>query len=77
MQMILCFLHIHSFKAECLMQATKGIDLFVNLDKIEFMYFNQNGSISSFNGKPLKFVYQFIYLGSNISSTEIDVIDKA
>ena len=36
--------------------------------------------ISIFSGKPLKLVDQFIYLGSNISSTESDVnmcIEKA
>ena len=37
------------------------------------MYFNQDGPISSFNGKPLKKVDQFIYLSSNISSTESNV----
>ena len=43
------------------------------------MSFKQNGAISSVNGKPLKFVDQFVYFGSNISSTENDVnihIDK-
>ena len=37
-----------------------------------FMCFNQDGAISSLNGKPLKFVDQFIYLGSHISLTESD-----
>ena len=31
------------------------------------------GAISSLNGKPLKLVDQFIYLSSNISSTESNV----
>ena len=35
--------------------------------------FNQNDAISSLNKKPLKLVDQFIYFGSNISSTESDV----
>ena len=37
------------------------------------MSFNQDGSISLLNGKPLKLVGQFTYLSSNISSTENDV----
>ena len=37
------------------------------------MCFNQDGSISSLNGKPLKLVEPSINLGSNISSTENDV----
>ena len=45
----------------------------MNLDKTEFIFFNQDGTISSLNGKLLKLVVQFIYLGSNISSAERDV----
>ena len=37
------------------------------------MCFNQDGVISTLNVKPLKLVDQFIYLSSNISSTESDV----
>ena len=37
------------------------------------MCFNQDDAISSFIGKPLNLVDQFIYLGSNISSYESDV----
>ena len=37
------------------------------------MYFNQNCVISSLKDKPLKLVDQFIYIGSNISSTESHV----
>ena len=54
-------------------QTERGIGLLVNSDKTEFMYFNQNGAISSFNGKPLKLVDHFMYRGSNILSTESDV----
>ena len=43
--------------------------LFMNSDKTEFMRFNQGGEISLLSGKCLKLVDQFIYLGSNISST--------
>ena len=45
----------------------------VNLDKTDFMHFQQDGTISSLNGTSLKLVDQFIYLGSNSSFTEIDV----
>ena len=34
---------------------------------------NQDGAISSLSGGSIKLVDQFIYLGSNISSTESDV----
>ena len=54
-------------------QATRGIGLYENSDKTRFMCFNKDGAISSLNGKPLKFVDQFIYLSSNISSTESNV----
>ena len=36
----------------------------------------QDGDISSLNGKPLNYVDQLQYLGSNISSTEIDVNER-
>ena len=42
----------------------------MNSFKTEFTCFNQDGAISSLNNKPLKLVDQFIYLSSNISSTE-------
>ena len=35
------------------------------------MGFSQDGTISSLNGQPLKWVEQIIYLGYNISFTEI------
>ena len=38
------------------------------------MCFAQDGAISTLNGKALKLVDQFMYLNSNISSTESDVI---
>ena len=37
------------------------------------MCFKEDDTNSSLNGKPLKFVNQFTYLGSNISSTKSDV----
>ena len=61
------------FLPHSLKQVERGIGLYMNIDKTEFMCFNQDGVISEFNGKPLKLVDQFTYLGSNISSTESDV----
>ena len=52
---------------------TPDVGLYVNSDKTEFILFNQDGFSSSLNDKPLKLVYQFIYLGSNFLSTETDV----
>ena len=45
----------------------------MNIDKTEIICFNQDSAISSLNGKPLKLVDQFIYLGSNISSIQNNV----
>ena len=45
----------------------------MNADKTEFICFNQDGVISSLNGKPLTLVDQFIYLSSNISSIESNI----
>ena len=53
-------------------QAAKVIGHFANQDTAGLMGFNKDGSISSWNGKPLKLLEQCIYLGSNISSTERD-----
>ena len=60
-------------------QTARGIRLYVNSDKTEFMCFIQNSAISLLNSKLLKLVDQFIYIGGNISSTKSDVnilIDK-
>ena len=46
----------------------------MNSDKTNFMCFDQDGAISSLNEKPLKLVDQFVYLGSNISSSKCVVI---
>ena len=45
---------LHSLK-----RAPYGVDLFVNSDKIEFMCFNENGDISTLNGRSLKLVRKF------------------
>ena len=54
-------------------QAPRRISPYVNSDKTMYIYFNQEGVISALNGKPLKLVDKFTYLGSSISSTESDV----
>ena len=53
-----------------LKKAARGIGLYVNSDITELICFKENGAISTVSGKLLKCVDQFIYLGSNISSTE-------
>ena len=54
-------------------QAAIGISLHMNSDKTGFMCFKEDGPISTLNGKPLKLVDCFTYLGNNISSTQSDV----
>ena len=53
--------------------AARCVILYVNVDKTDFMFFKLAGAISTSNGKPLKLVHQFTYLGNYISSTESDV----
>ena len=55
-----------------LVQAARGIGLYVNSDKIKFLCFNQD-CVISVNDNPLKLIDQFIYFGINISSTESNV----
>ena len=50
-----------------------GIGLYVNAHKTEYMCFNQTGNISTLNGSTLKLVDNFTYLGSSVSSTEMDI----
>ena len=54
-------------------QAAGCIGLCMNANKINSVGFKQKGTISTLSDKPLKFISQFIYLSSNISSIEIDV----
>ena len=54
-------------------RAAGGIDLHVNADKTEYMCFNERGDISTLNGSSLKIVDKITYLGSSVSSTEIDI----
>ena len=64
-------------QAETLLHSQKrtaaGIGFHVNADKTEYTCFNQRGDISILNGSSLKLVDKFTYLGSSISSTEIDI----
>ena len=53
--------------------AAGGIGLHVNADKTEYMCFNQKGNISTLNGRSLKLVDRFTYLGSNVSSIKTDI----
>ena len=50
-----------------------GIGLHVNAHKMEYMCFNLGGNISTQNGSSLKLVDKFIYLGSSVSSTKMDI----
>ena len=59
---------LHSLK-----RAAAGIGLHVNVDKTEYMCFNQRCNISTRNGSSLKLVDKFTYLGSSVSSTETDI----
>ena len=53
--------------------AAAGIGFHVNTDKMEYMYFNQRGNISTLNGNSLKLVDKFTYLWSSVSPTEKDI----
>ena len=54
-------------------QTVKGIDLCVNVDITNFIYFKLELFISTLSVIPLKIVDQFEYLSTIISSTESDV----
>ena len=56
-----------------LKRAAGGIGLHLNTNKMEYMCFNQEGTISTLNGGHLKLIDKFTYLGCSISSTERDV----
>ena len=53
-------------------RAAAGVYLHVNAHKTKYMCFNQRGEILTLNGSSLKLVDKFTYLGSSVSSTEID-----
>ena len=50
-----------------------GIGLHVNVDKTEYMCFNEKGDISTLNSSSLKLVDKFTYLGSSVSSIMTDI----
>ena len=54
-------------------QAAADIGLHVNAHKMEYMWFNQRGNISTQNGNSLNLVYKFTYLRNSFSSTETDI----
>ena len=54
-------------------KAARGIGLYVNSDKTEYMCYGPKGDIFTLDGKRLKAVDNFTYLGSDISSTERDI----
>ena len=60
-------------QTESLEQAARGIGLYKNVNKTEFMYVKQDGAISILSGKSLKLVDQLTYLSRNTSSTESNV----
>ena len=54
-------------------RAAAGLGLYINVDKTEYIWFNQRGDISALNGCSLKLVDKFTSLGSSVSSTDIDI----
>ena len=53
--------------------AAVGIGLNINVEKTDYMCFNQRGDISTLNGGPLKLVNKFTYLGNSESSLQCDM----
>ena len=53
--------------------AACGIGLHANAEKTEYIRSNQRGDIPTLNWFPLKIVDKFTFLGSCVSSTEIDI----
>ena len=54
-------------------RAAGGIGLHVNVDKTVCMSFNRRGDISTLDGRSLKLVDKFNYLGSSVSFMENDI----
>ena len=61
--------HLHHLE-----QAARSIGINMITNQTKFICFKQEGAISFLICKPLKLVDKFTYIGSNISSTENDVI---
>ena len=55
---------------QSLERAAAGIGLHISTHKTEYMCFSQRGGISTLNGRFLKLVDKFTYLGSSVSSTK-------
>ena len=53
--------------------ASGDIGLYVNVKKTEYMSYDQIGTMHTLSGDDIKSVTFFIYLGSNVASTEADV----
>ena len=54
-------------------RAAGSMGLQVDADTTDFMCFNQRVDIFPLNGRTLKLVDKFTYLGSSVSSTENDI----
>ena len=52
---------------------TRKVGLHINTAKTEFISYHQDGEIKSLDRKAIKPVQDFVYLGSQIASTEQDV----
>ena len=53
--------------------AAREIGLYTNVKKTECIAYNQEGQIQSLDGTNINSVKEFVYLGSNIQSTERDI----
>ena len=53
--------------------AAKDVGLYVNASKTKHISFDQQGTIQTNSGEPIKAVESFTYLGSEINSTKQDV----
>ena len=54
-------------------RVARGIALYINADKTEYMCFNQRGDISTLSGGSLKLVDMFTYQRSSVSSSETGI----
>ena len=73
----LALLSDNSYNAQKLLhileKSAAFIGLHVNATKTEYMYYNQDSTTKTLNKTLLKKADDFVYLGSNITSTEKDV----
>ena len=74
----LALLSDNSYNAQKLLHILKKsaafIGLHVNATETEYMCYNQDGAIETLNKTLLKKIGDFVYLRSNIASTEKDVL---